>query len=165
MPLVLKMAKPQQRSWCVLQLAKKEFVTAVQDAFRIQFHMEPPNRVSIYAWYKKFEQKGCICKNKSPGWPSVSDATVDHVQACFQCNPQKSMRRASRELQLQQTSPKSCVSIYLWNHTNFNWSRLWNQKIRPIIVLTSAVWLAEPISSLCVVCKKLWEFFINWCRC
>jgi hypothetical protein len=36
MPLVLKMATPQQRSWCVLQLAKKESQTAVQRAFRTQ---------------------------------------------------------------------------------------------------------------------------------
>jgi hypothetical protein len=77
MPLVLKMATPQQRSWCVLQLAKKESLTAVQRAFRTQFHMKPPSRVSIYAWYKKFEQKWCICKNKSPDRPSVSDASVD----------------------------------------------------------------------------------------
>jgi hypothetical protein len=60
MPLVLKMATPEQRSWCVLQLAKKESVTAVQPAFRKQFYMEPTSRVSIYAWYTKFEQKGCI---------------------------------------------------------------------------------------------------------
>jgi hypothetical protein len=78
MSLVLKMATPQQRSWWVLQLAKKDYVTVVQCAFRTQFHMEPPSRVSIYTWYKKFEQKGCICKNKSPDWSSVSDATVDH---------------------------------------------------------------------------------------
>jgi hypothetical protein len=38
---------PQQRSWCVLQLAKKESVTAVQRAFPTQFHMEQPSRVSI----------------------------------------------------------------------------------------------------------------------
>jgi hypothetical protein len=63
MPLVLKMGTPQQRSWCVLQLAKKESVTAVQRVFRTQFHMESSSRVSIYAWYKKFDQKGCICKN------------------------------------------------------------------------------------------------------
>jgi hypothetical protein len=90
MPLVLKMATPQQRSWCVLQLAKKESVTAVQRAFRTQFYMELPSRVSVNAWYKKIEQKGCICKNKSPGRPSVSDATVDRVRACFQRSPQAS---------------------------------------------------------------------------
>jgi hypothetical protein len=39
MPLVLKMVAPQQRSWCVLQLAKKESTStaAVQCAFRTQF--------------------------------------------------------------------------------------------------------------------------------
>jgi hypothetical protein len=104
MPLVLKMATPQHGSWCVLQLAKKESVTAMQRAFRVQFHMEPPSRVSIYAWYKKFEHKMWICKNKRPGRPSVSDATVDRVRACFQCSPHKSTRRASRELQLPQTT-------------------------------------------------------------
>jgi hypothetical protein len=57
MPLVLKMAIPQQRSWCVLQLAKKESVTAVKRVFRTQFHMEPPSRVSIYAWYKAANHK------------------------------------------------------------------------------------------------------------
>jgi hypothetical protein len=34
----------------------------------------------------------------------VSDATVDRVRACFQRSPQKSTRRASRELQLPQTT-------------------------------------------------------------
>jgi hypothetical protein len=33
MPLILKMATPQQMSWCVLQLVKKESVTTVQHAF------------------------------------------------------------------------------------------------------------------------------------
>jgi hypothetical protein len=41
------MATPKQRNWCVLQLAKKESVTAVQREFRTQFHMEPPSRVSV----------------------------------------------------------------------------------------------------------------------
>jgi hypothetical protein len=55
----------QQMSWCVLQLVNKESVTAVQRALRTQFHMEPSRRVSTYAWYKKFEQEGCICKGES----------------------------------------------------------------------------------------------------
>jgi uncharacterized membrane protein len=33
------MATPQQRSCCVLQLTKKESVTAVQHAFCTQFHL------------------------------------------------------------------------------------------------------------------------------
>jgi transposase len=114
MPLGLKMATPQQRGQCVLQLAKKESVTAVQRAFRTQFHIERPSRVSIYAWYKKFEQKGCICKGKSPGRPSVSDAAVDRVRACFQRSPQKSTRRASSELQLPQTTVSKILRTRLF---------------------------------------------------
>jgi hypothetical protein len=45
MPLVLKMASPQHRSWCVLPLAKKESVTAVQSPFRTQFHMDILHKV------------------------------------------------------------------------------------------------------------------------
>jgi hypothetical protein len=74
MPLVLKMVTPQQRSSCVLQLAKKESVTAVQRAFRTQFHMESPSRVSIFARYNKFEQKRCICKNKGHSAQSLGRA-------------------------------------------------------------------------------------------
>jgi hypothetical protein len=35
--LVLKIAAPQQRSWCVVQLAKKEPVIAMQRTFRALF--------------------------------------------------------------------------------------------------------------------------------
>jgi hypothetical protein len=73
-PLVLKLDTSHHRSWRVLQLVKKESVTAVQPAFRTQSHMELPSRVHSYAWYKKFEQKGRICKVKSPGQSSVCDA-------------------------------------------------------------------------------------------
>jgi hypothetical protein len=66
MPLPLKMAIPQEKIGCVLHLAKKDSVTAVQLAFRTQFHMAPPSRVCIYACNKKQEQKGYTCKDDSP---------------------------------------------------------------------------------------------------
>jgi hypothetical protein len=39
MPLALKMATPQQRSWCVVLLVEKQSVTAVQREFHTQFHV------------------------------------------------------------------------------------------------------------------------------
>jgi hypothetical protein len=39
MPLVLKMATPQQRSWYALQLSKKESVTALQHASNTKFYI------------------------------------------------------------------------------------------------------------------------------
>ena len=34
-------------------------------------------------------RKGTFAKTSSPGWPSVSDATMDCSQACFQSSPQR----------------------------------------------------------------------------
>jgi hypothetical protein len=52
-------------------VSEERVCNSCQRAFRTQFHMEPPSPVFIYTWYKKFEQKGCICKNKSPDRPCV----------------------------------------------------------------------------------------------
>jgi len=42
MPLVLKTATPQQKSWYYVQLAKNESVRGVRYALRMQFHMKSP---------------------------------------------------------------------------------------------------------------------------
>jgi hypothetical protein len=78
MPLILKMAASSVKRQSVLNLANTETVPAVQRVFRKQFHTEPPRRVPVYA--KIFELKRCNFKAKSPGSPSVSDATVDRVR-------------------------------------------------------------------------------------
>jgi hypothetical protein len=76
MPLVLKMATPQHRNCCVLQLENKESVTTVHRAFRTQFHMEPPSQVFIYAWYKKSRkdahQDSCLWKCSLSAWISCT---------------------------------------------------------------------------------------------
>jgi hypothetical protein len=75
------------------------------------FCLDPPSQVSIYTWYKKFEQKGCICKCQS--WLAL----------CMWCN----CGPCSDLLQMQPTKistpreswvaaiTKSCISIYLRN--------------------------------------------------
>jgi hypothetical protein len=85
MSLVLKMATPQQRIWCGLQLVKKASVTAVQRAFHTQFHMEQPSQVSMYAICKKFKHKGFICKGKNPDQPCMRDANASSLLKCFLC--------------------------------------------------------------------------------
>ena len=42
MPLVLKTATPQQKSWHYVQLAKNESVRGVHHALHTQFHMKSP---------------------------------------------------------------------------------------------------------------------------
>jgi hypothetical protein len=104
------MATPQERSWYILQLVKKESVTAMQSTLCTQFHTEPQSLVSFYAWYNKFEHELDIFKHKSPGRSSVCDATVDRVQTCFRRSQQKSVCQVSCELQLPQMSSSSSSS-------------------------------------------------------
>jgi hypothetical protein len=61
--LVLKMAYPQNRSWCVLQLAKKELCN-VQLAHNRYGNTLRSTHLRLVS-YKQFEQKVCICKGKS----------------------------------------------------------------------------------------------------
>lgn len=95
---------PEQKSFCVLQLAKSESVITVQRAFRIKFHCNPPSDNNIRRWYRQFEETGCLCKGKSPGRPKVSEERVEQVREAFVRSPKKSVRRASRELAIPVTS-------------------------------------------------------------
>jgi transposase len=86
--------------FCILQLAKTESIITVQRGFRIKYHTEPPTNKTITEWYKKFEETGCLCSAKRTGRPGPSPETVDHVRESFTRSPQKSTRRASRELEM-----------------------------------------------------------------
>ena len=47
---------------------------------------------------------GCLCPSRRTGRPSTSEDAVDQVRTAFQRSPRKSVRRASRELQLAPTA-------------------------------------------------------------
>jgi hypothetical protein len=84
MPLLLKMVTTQQMSWCILQLAKKGPVTAVQHAFRRQFHMEPPSRITFrcrihcHSWGS--ESLGTHCTKSGTSLIMVSTSAVWHSE-------------------------------------------------------------------------------------
>jgi hypothetical protein len=63
-------------------LRRKNLFTAVQRAFCTQFHMESPSWVSIYAWYKKFEQNGCICIHHRGSLHKVWDKLYYRLDIC-----------------------------------------------------------------------------------
>jgi hypothetical protein len=83
MSLVSKMATPQQRSWCVLQLWKKEFIAPVQREFRIQFHMEPSSRIHL-----RLVQESDVCGllwkkvRKRPTFVSHTQRADQHSCLC-----------------------------------------------------------------------------------
>lgn len=95
--------KPQ-KAFCAVEYAKTMSVITVQRNFRRQFDVDPPDKNSIKRWHAQLMETGCLCKNKSTGRPR-SEETVDRVRQSFVRSPQKSVRKASRELAL----PKSTV--------------------------------------------------------
>lgn len=95
-------ATPQEKSFCVLQLAKLESIVAVQRAFRRQFNKQPPRHKQIYEWHRKFVEDGCICKGKSTGRPRTSNENVERIRTLYERRPKKSTSRASKELNIPQ---------------------------------------------------------------
>ena len=63
------MAAPGEKSFCVLQYHTSKSVVTVQRAFR--------------AWYKRFNETGCLCKQKSSGCPLIAEDDVERVRASF----------------------------------------------------------------------------------
>ena len=100
------MATPEQKSFCVMQFVKHESVVSVQRAFRRQFNSDPPSPNSIRRWYQQFQTTGCLCKGKSAGQSRVSEESVERVRQSFLRSPNKSVHRASRELEM--------TSITVW---------------------------------------------------
>jgi transposase len=97
-------ATEQEKAFCVLDYAQCKSVTTVQRNFRRRFGKDPPTRKSIYNWHRKFETTGCLCKGKSPGRPCISEENVQRIRRAFLRIPKKSIPKASRELQIPQTT-------------------------------------------------------------
>ncbi|PNF32531.1 hypothetical protein B7P43_G02454 [Cryptotermes secundus] len=91
------MATPQHKPFCILQLSKKEFVSAVQRAFRRRFGIDPPRPKEHRRWYRQFEETGCVCKGKRTGRPRTSEENLRRIQESFARSPCKYIR-ASRDL-------------------------------------------------------------------
>lgn len=98
------MASAQQKAFCVIRFARCESVISVQREFRTTYGVDPPTAQSIRRWYKQFSDTGCLCKGKSSGRPRVSNEDVERIRQSFTRSPQKSTRRAGRELNIPSTS-------------------------------------------------------------
>ena len=79
-----KMASPQHKSFCILELAKCNSVITVQRRFRLMYQIDPPNGWNIRRWYRQFVDTGCVCKGKSLGRPCASEENVARIQAAYQ---------------------------------------------------------------------------------
>jgi hypothetical protein len=75
-----KMATLEEKSFCVLEYHTSNSVVTVQHAFRAKYAKDPPTDKTIHAWYKQFNETGCVyvCKQKSSG----HEFQRTHVDAC-----------------------------------------------------------------------------------
>ncbi|PSN36175.1 hypothetical protein C0J52_24218, partial [Blattella germanica] len=65
---------------------------------------DPPSDNSIRRWYHQFEDTGCLCEGKSTGRPKGSEETVERVRESFTRSPKKSVQKASRELEISNST-------------------------------------------------------------
>ena len=93
----------EEKAFCVSHFHVRSVLTAKRE-FRTRFKKEPPAKNCIRSWYNKFQRTGCLCKGKSPGRPSTSEAILERIRESFQRSPQKSTAKASRELGIPQTT-------------------------------------------------------------
>jgi hypothetical protein len=91
-----KMAAPGKKSFCVLEYHTSKSVITVQSVFRAKYANDPPTDKTIRAWYKRFTETGCLCKQKSSGRPLTAEDDVERFGPVF-CI----VRRNQRELQLR----------------------------------------------------------------
>jgi transposase len=97
-------ATKQEKAFCVLDYAQSKSVTTVQRNFRRCFGKDPPSRKSIYDWHRKLETTGCLRQRKTLGRPRVSEENVQRIRQAFLSSPEKSIPKASRELQIPRTT-------------------------------------------------------------
>ncbi|PSN47428.1 hypothetical protein C0J52_21755 [Blattella germanica] len=72
-----------KRAFCVLDYHVLQSVIAVQRHFRTRFGEDSPSGPSIRKWYSDFKTRGCICKRKTSGRPSVSEQTLIRIRESF----------------------------------------------------------------------------------
>jgi hypothetical protein len=92
----------EHKAFCVLNFHTNKSVVSVQRHFRLKFGRDAPSGKSIRKWYSQFQDRGCICNQKSTGHPSIGEEAVERVRATFARSPQKSTYRAGRELHIPQ---------------------------------------------------------------
>ena len=99
----------QEKAQSVLWYHKLKSPTAVQREFRNEFEKDPPHINSIKRWFKNFMETGCILDRKRSGRPSIDKETVDAVRVAFHCSPKKSIRVASNELAVSQSTVRKVL--------------------------------------------------------
>lgn len=99
------MTTAQERAQCVIWYAETKSPITVQRKFQRTYQRAPPDVKTIKAWFDKFLATGSVNRQPGSGKKPTSEDTIDEIREAFGRSPTKSIRRASRELQI----PRSTV--------------------------------------------------------
>ncbi|KAJ4429509.1 hypothetical protein ANN_21678, partial [Periplaneta americana] len=105
---IVKMATPQVKAQTVLWCVEFKSIVRVQREYRRVFNHDAPTAKSIKKWHDTFLATGSVLK-KHGGGRRTSDEMVANVQAAYERSPRKSLRRASRELQVPESTLQRIV--------------------------------------------------------
>lgn len=93
------MASVQEKAQVVVWYSDFKSIVMVQREFRRVYGKAAPDAKRIKAWHSQFLDTGSVIKRHGGG-RRVSDEQVENVRQAFQRSPSKSIRQASRELQM-----------------------------------------------------------------
>ena len=93
----------QQKAQCVLWYHKLKSPTAVQRKFKNKFGQDPTHINGIRRWFKNFMETDSIFDRKRWGRPSIDEET-DAMRVAFHRSPRKSIRVASNEVAIPQST-------------------------------------------------------------
>jgi hypothetical protein len=96
----------------VLRFEVSRSVITVQREFRARLKKDAPHKNNVTRWYRQFVETGCLCEDRRPGRPRVSDDSIGRVREAFQRSPLKSVARASRMTAWKVLCKRRCLELY-----------------------------------------------------
>ena len=90
------MTTPQKKAQCVSWFIETKSDVQTQRNYRSNYGRDPPSRLSIRLWHKKFMETGTLFDTRRSGQPRTSEENIERVRQAFQRSPMKSIRTAAR---------------------------------------------------------------------
>ena len=103
----------REKVFCVLEYAPTNLNKTEQCAFVRKFAKKSPSAKQIWSWKKKFEDKGCLCKEKGSRQPATAEGKVEQICQTLLQSPKKSIRRTSMETLIPPTTIWQVVRKHL----------------------------------------------------
>jgi hypothetical protein len=94
------MATNAERAQTVWWYAELGSTFAVERRFRTEYYRDPPDDKRIKEWKAEFLETGSVAKRHGSGRARTSEEDVQRIADVFARSPRKSVRTASRELDL-----------------------------------------------------------------